>query len=215
VKLRFLLVPLAALATGVIALAKTETSTAPTPATEARTSDTTNAAPASVTFTHEAAPATTTVRTNRTEITSKQLRMDTEKRTAYFDGDVLVDDPQFQLRANRLVVYLKPNDSGMSHAEAFEDVVIVQESEKRRAYCQKAVYTTEDGKIVLTGNPRLEGDRGVTTGEVITIFRQNNTVLIEGGTRTTIDLGLQPPAKTNAPPEEAATTNAPPPAESN
>jgi lipopolysaccharide export system protein LptA len=177
---------------------------------------TTNGVPASVTVPSEP-DGDATNKTNRTEITSKQLRMDTEKKIAYFDGDVLVNDPQFQLRANRLVVYLNPNGSGMSHAEAHEDVIIVQESEKRRAYAQKAVYSTADGKIVLTGAPRIETDKGSTAGEVITIFRNNNTVLVEGGTKTTIDLQLNPPApaETNAPPSDPGDTNAPAKSESN
>jgi lipopolysaccharide transport protein LptA len=141
---------------------------------------------------------------------------------AYFDGDVLVADPRFQLRANRLIVFLNPTGSGMSHAEAYDDVIIVQDSEKRKAYAQKAVYTADDGKIVLSGSPRLEGDKGTTSGDVITIFRGNNTVLIEGGTKTIIDLSLPEPRKTpepkpestNAPSPEAVTTNAPPKTES-
>jgi len=151
-----------------------------------------NTAPAKLTVSNDPEPATQTAsaKTNRTEITSKLLRMDTEKKIAYFDGDVLVSDSQFQLRANRLIVYLNPNGSGMDRAEALEEVVIIQEAEKRRAYSQKAVYTASDGKMVLTGNPRLESDKGATSGEVITIFRGNNTVLIEGGTRTIVDLGL-------------------------
>src|ERR1041384_2852135 len=108
-----------------------------------------SATPPSVVLTN--APAATATenasKTNKTEITSKQLRMDTDKKIAYFDGEVLVNDPQFQLRSNRLIVYLNQNSSGMEHAEAYEDVVIVQESQKRKAYSQQAVYYSADGRM--------------------------------------------------------------------
>jgi lipopolysaccharide transport protein LptA len=154
-----------------------------------------------------ASPAATN--TNRTEITSKQLRMDTDKKIAYFDGDVLVVDPQFQLRSNRLIVFMNQSGAGMEHAEAYDDVIIVQEEQKRKSHSKKAVYTPADGKMVLTGDPQLENDRGITRGEVITIYRTNNIVTVEGNTKTTIDLSEPAPATsqgaTNAP---SAGTNA-------
>jgi lipopolysaccharide export system protein LptA len=169
-----------------------------------------SATPPSVVLTNTPAVTATDSagKTNKTEITSKQLRMDTDKKIAYFDGEVLVNDPQFQLRSNRLIVYLNQNSSGMEHAEAYEDVVIVQESQKRKAYSQKAIYYSADGRMVLTGNPQIQGERGVTRGDVITIYRNTNQVLVEGNTTTTIDLGTSAP--TNAPPADAASTNAPP-----
>jgi lipopolysaccharide transport protein LptA len=145
--------------------------------------------------------------TNATDITSKQLRMDTDKKIAYFDGDVGVIDPQFLLRSNRLIVFMNPNGSGMDRAEAYEDVVIVQEAEKRKARCQKAVYTPADGKMVLTGNPEVESTSGVTHGQVITIFRTNNVILVEGSTQTRISLS-DSTSRTNAP--AATSTNAAP-----
>lgn len=153
--------------------------------------------------------------TNLTVITSTQLRMDTDKKIAYFDGNVLVIDPQFQLRSNRLIVYLHPSGSGMDHAEAYDDVVIVQESEKRKARSQKAVYTPADGKMVLTGDPQLENEKGITRGQTIIIYKDKNTFTVEGGTRTVIDLSSPstnaPPsaADTNAPDSQASTTNTP------
>ena len=135
------------------------------------------------------AEATDKPSTNTTEITSKQLRMDTEKKIAYFDGDVQVVDPQFLLRATRLVVYMNPTGSGMERAEAYEDVVVVQESEKRKARGQKAVYTPADGKMVLTGNPSIEDEQGLVEGEVIVINRNDNTISVQGATRTRISLG--------------------------
>ena len=127
-------------------------------------------------------------KTAPTEITSKQLRMDTEKKIAYFDGDVQVIDPQFMLRATRLIVHMNPNGSGMARAEAFGEVVVVQESESRKAYCEKAVYTPSDGNMVLTGNPRLEDKQGTVAGETIIINRNDNTISVQGGTKTRITL---------------------------
>ena len=153
-----------------------------------------------------ALPSNMAGNTNLTDITALQLRMDTDKRIAYFDGNVLVIDPSFQLRSNRLIVYLNQNGPGMEHAEAYDDVIIVQETEKRKAHSQKAVYTAADGKIVLTGDPSVESDKGITRGQVITIFKMNNYMIVEGGTRTILDLST--PSSTNAAPA-AANTNAP------
>lgn len=146
-----------------------------------------------------------------TEITSKQLRMDTEKKIAYFDGDVVVVDPKFMLRANRLVVYLNPNGSGMDRAEAYDDVVIVQEEEARKAVCQKAVYTVADGKMVLTGNPRILDAKGQTSGDIITINRNTNMISIEGRTQTTISLPAPSSDKDTKPADQPDSAPAPTP----
>lgn len=155
--------------------------------------------------------------TNMTVITSTQLRMDTDRKIAYFDGNVLVIDPQFQLRSNRLIVFLNPSGAGMERAEAYDDVVIVQEKEKRKARSQKAVFTPVDGKIVLTGEPQLENERGITKGQTIIIYQNDKTFSVEGGTRTILDLStpastnaVPAAANTNEPANDAAPTNVPP-----
>lgn len=161
--------------------------------------------------TNLASKSTEATAASSTEITSKQLRMDTEKKIAYFDGDVVVVDPKFMLRANRLVVYLNPNGSGMDRAEAYDDVVIVQEDEDRKAVCQKAVYTVADGKMVLTGKPRILDAKGQTSGEVITINRNTNMISIEGRTQTTISLPAPSSDKDTKPADNSLSTPAPTP----
>jgi hypothetical protein len=58
------------------------------------------------------------------------------------------------------------------------------EEPRRRAAGEKLVYTDADGKFVLTGgSPSIfDAEKGNLTGNSLTFFSRDDTVLVEGGT---------------------------------
>jgi lipopolysaccharide export system protein LptA len=44
---------------------------------------------------------------------------------------------------------------------------------------RKAVYTSQDGKIVLTGKPQIMQGQNTYTGDKITIFKDQDRVIFE------------------------------------
>jgi lipopolysaccharide export system protein LptA len=98
-----------------------------------------------------------------------------------FDGNVAVTDPQFVMRCEKLVALFDHKSRKILRVDADSNIVVTQAQRVGKA--QKATYTPEDGKIVLEGDPRIEGAEGVIVGKVITYFRDSEKVIVSGGTR--------------------------------
>jgi lipopolysaccharide transport protein LptA len=103
-------------------------------------------------------------------ITASKIEFDNKEGVILFDENVLVDDEQFLMRADRLLVFME----GTNDVQQLMAVGRVNISnENRVASCEKAVYTKKDGQIVMTGNARLiqsGGDKGEVTGDRIVIW---------------------------------------------
>lgn len=97
-----------------------------------------------------------------TIITSEKIDFDYTEGVILFDEHVVVDDPQFVMRSDRLLVFMESTND-VSQVMAVGNVVF--SNEMRSATCDKAVYTRKDGQVVLSGDVRLKTE-GETTGEV-------------------------------------------------
>ena len=115
-----------------------------------------------------AKPASRADVTGDTEITSKRLEFEYKDSVILFEEDVHVKDPQFDLKADRVLVYLDGTNEVKS-VRAMGNVEVV--SEDRNAKCSQAIYTRADGKIVMTGNDAMlsRGDDKIW-GKQITIW---------------------------------------------
>lgn len=114
-------------------------------------------------------------------ITATRIEFDNKEGVILFDENVLVDDAQFQLRADRLLVFMAgTNDVQQLMAVGHVNIT----NENRSASCDKAVYTKKDGQIVMTGNARLhqQGTQaGEVTGNRITIWLDDERIEVLPG----------------------------------
>lgn len=156
-----------------------------------------------------------------TIVTSERLQVDYLHNMGTFEGNVLVVDPRITVRADKMVVFFGAahkesvtNRTATTEApavstnltaqslqkiEAHGGVVITQADKK--AESEHAVYTAADGRVVLTGNPRLDGPDGMVSGEKITFWRDDKRVDIESGTRLILfPEEPQPPLTEDVPP---------------
>lgn len=111
-----------------------------------------------------------------TEITSDKLLFDYAARFAVFTGNVVVTDPDMQLTADEMTVHLTAGDQ-IEKIEAEGSVVIKMEGMHSKS--GKAVYTLENGKLVLTGRPRVSREGSVLQAEKITYWRIENRLEAE------------------------------------
>ena len=127
-----------------------------------------------------------------TVITSDKLRVDTEKKRGIFTGNVTVTDPKFTLKANEMEIFFSKKENGK-----IEQVVAVGKVELIQldsgggiaggtARGEQAVYVLEKGEIVLTGNPSITQKDNLLSGKVIRFFRNQNKMIVEGGTKLRI-----------------------------
>ena len=114
-------------------------------------------------------------------ITAERIEFDNKEGVILFDEKVLVDDEQFIMRSDRLLVFMEGTND-VQQIMAVGRVSITNAN--RSASCDKAVYTKKDGQIVMTGNARLmrQGDEGgEVTGNRITFWLDDERMEVSPG----------------------------------
>src|ERR1051326_445686 len=100
-----------------------------------------------------------------TQIYADEASFDTEKRVGVFTGHVRVFDPRFNIQSDKLTVFIhKQEGEGLEKAIADGNVGVVRDKpdpkggppSKAVGLSEKAVYTSSDGNVVLTGSPRVQ-----------------------------------------------------------
>ncbi len=149
-----------------------------------------------------ASPAVATTDANgqpiATQIYADEASFDTEKRIGIFSGHVRVFDPRFNIQSDKLTVYIhKEEGEGLEKAIAEGHVGVVRDkpdpkggkSSKAVGLAEKAVYTSADGNVVLTGSPRVQQglDTHVATSpDTVMVLNQDGHLTTRGPSRTEI-----------------------------
>jgi len=113
-----------------------------------------------------------------TVITSDSLDMDYAKNMAVFKGRVHVKDPDGEMWADRMQAFYDPRRKLIRQLVATGRKVVTL-SRGRRSVSREAVYTERDGKIVLSGEPRILQGRSVYSADKITIFKDSDKTVFE------------------------------------
>lgn len=117
--------------------------------------------------------------TNSTVIVSKRLDFDYSKRTAVFDGEVVVTDPHVRILADQITALFNTNNQP-DMITAVGNVRIEQEN--RNAVCDRAVYSLRSGLLVLTGKPKVLQAGNILSGSRIIFSRNDDKVKCEDST---------------------------------
>ncbi|MCX6354405.1 MAG: LptA/OstA family protein [Candidatus Aureabacteria bacterium] len=123
-----------------------------------------------------------------TVVTSERLEMDYAKNVAVFTGRVHVKDPSGELWADKMVTTYEPKRRVIRELTATGKKVLIL-SRGKRSTSKKAVYTERDGRIVLTGDPRILQGRNAYTAEKITIFKDTEKTIFEPRARMVVYSG--------------------------
>ena len=133
-----------------------------------------------------------------TQIYSDEASFDTGKRIGVFSGHVRVFDPRFNIQADKLTVYIhKEEGEGLEKAIAEGHVGVVRDKpdpkggapSKAVGLAEKAVYTSSDGNVVLTGSPRVQQglDTHIATSpDTVMVLNQDGHLTTHGPSRTEI-----------------------------
>ena len=113
-------------------------------------------------------------------ITAERIEFDNKEGIILFDEKVFVDDEQFLMRSDRLLVFMEGTND-VQQIMAVGNVSITNQN--RAASCEKAVYTKKDGQIVMTGKAKLsQGDGGgEVTGDRITFWLDDERMEVYPG----------------------------------
>lgn len=133
----------------------------------------------------------------KTEITAnKEATFDNAASVAEFVGNVKVRDPQFTLTCDRLKVTLSKSRKGMEVAEAFGNVVIIQENTEKNGQTTKAIgkaglatYVPASGEVTLKVWPSVQqgpNNQVATEEGTIMILNRNGKSQTVGSSKTVI-----------------------------
>ena len=114
-----------------------------------------------------------------TVITSDQLEFDYQNFVALFDGHVVVKDPEFTLRTDRMLVTFE-NSNDVKRVDCIGNVDMV--SDDIHAVCGKATYTRENALVVMADEPVvMKGADQRVAGQVINIWLDDERVEVKNG----------------------------------
>jgi lipopolysaccharide transport protein LptA len=132
-----------------------------------------------------------------TIITSEQLHGDYLHNVGTFEGNVLAVDPRMTVRADKMTVFFGGTNivtaAGTNTTRSVQKIiadggVVITTPDNKKSNSDRAVYTAQDGQVVLTGHPRAESPDGIVTGKQITFWRDSqkmDVVADEGSTNRT------------------------------
>lgn len=112
-------------------------------------------------------------------ITAKRMGAEQLGDRVTFEGDVVLKKEDMTLYSDTLVVRYDARTKGIRDIEALGNVVVRKEN--RVAIAEKAVYTSNEEKIVLTGDARIIENENQLGGERITLFLREDRSVVEGG----------------------------------
>jgi len=141
----------------------------------------------------EPAKASSTTNTNEpTVVTSDHLEVDYARNIGTFTGNVIAIDPRITVRADKMVTFygnLATNASAASAtstntAKSIQKIiadggVVITTPENKKSNSDHAEYTADDGKVVLTGHPRVDSPDGNVTGKRITFWQGQDKMDVE------------------------------------
>ena len=117
-----------------------------------------------------------------TKITSDRLEFDYHNFVALFDGSVVVTDPEFTLKTDKMLVFFE-NTNDVKRVDCVGSVDMT--SDDIRARAGRATYTRENAQVLLQEDPIVtkgSGDnRQSVSGEVIRIWLNDERVVVENG----------------------------------
>lgn len=114
-------------------------------------------------------------------ITSDRLEADQKKGTMIFTGNVKVQQADGTIMSDLLVVKYS-DDNKLDHIVASGDVRI--NTKGTVGTSNKATYYPDEKKILMEGDPKIWKEGDMIMGDLISVFTDNDRVLVEGAKAT-------------------------------
>ena len=112
--------------------------------------------------------------------TAKDFTYDDATRRMTYTTDAHMSGPEGDMTAARIELFLKPSGDELDRAEAFEHVVLREQS--RETNGSKLIYTTSNETYVVTGAPVkiLDQCKRETVGRTLTFNKGADSIVVDG-----------------------------------
>jgi len=126
-------------------------------------------------------------------IKSNQMSADNMGKTAVFSGKVMARQGDVTIYADKMTINYGDEKGEVEKIEADGNVRIVQEN--RIGFASHALYESKQGRITLTGNPKVTQGADSITGATITYLIDEDKSFVSGDGDTRVQTVIHPPAK--------------------
>jgi lipopolysaccharide export system protein LptA len=134
----------------------------------------------------EAAPQT---KDDVVRIVSDRLEAYEQQRQVIFIGNVVAKQGELTILGDRMTIFYlaveNPESSDEGLAAKIDRIMVegsVRITQKNVvATGERAVYFSEENKVVLTGEPKVQQDKNFIQGDKITLFLDSEKSIVEGG----------------------------------
>lgn len=128
-------------------------------------------------------------------VKSNEMTADNRGKTALFTGKVVAKQGDITIFSDKLVVNYADKSGDVEKVEALGNVRIVQQN--RTGFADQAVYDSHNGRIVLTGNPRVVQGGDSIRGKVITYYLDDDRSDVSSGgdPKARVEAVINPPAR--------------------
>lgn len=116
------------------------------------------------------------------QVSADQLSVSQADGTAVFSGNVVVTQGDMTLSAGQVKVEYTEDRSGIARLFASEGVTLVSATDAAEA--REAIYTIEDGLMVMTGDVLLTQGASALSGQKLTINLKTGDGTMEGRVQT-------------------------------
>lgn len=117
--------------------------------------------------------------TSPISITARTLEADNRKGTVTFKGQVVAKRDDYTMTADLMVATYEAGAREVKEITATGGVKVTQGD--RVAVARKAVFYNDEQKVVLTQEAKVWQGKNEISGEVITVFLQEDRMIVEGG----------------------------------
>ena len=130
-------------------------------------------------------------------IKSNEMTADNRGKTAIFSGKVVAKQGDITIFSDKLVVSYADKKGEVEKVEALGNVRIVQQN--RTGFADQALYDSVNGRIVLTGTPRVVQGSDSISGKVITYYVDDDKSDVSSGgdPKARVEAVINPPARKN------------------
>lgn len=117
-----------------------------------------------------------------TVVTSDRLQVDYAHNVGTFEGNVLAVDPRITVRADKVIAFFGTGSNTTRQVQRMlaEGKVVISQDD-RKATAEQAEYLSAEGRVTLTGNPRVESPQGVISGQRITFWQGQEKMDVDSG----------------------------------
>ncbi|MDD2898486.1 MAG: lipopolysaccharide transport periplasmic protein LptA [Desulfuromonadaceae bacterium] len=130
-------------------------------------------------------------------VKSNEMTADNKGKMAVFSGKVVAKQGDITIFSDKLIVNYSDSNNEVEKVEALGNVRIVQLN--RTGFAEQALYDSRNGRIVLTGTPRVVQGSDSISGKVITYYVDDDKSDVSSGgdPKSRVEAIINQPARKN------------------